>query len=303
MKGKLRAFFIGLAGLGILSGIIGLTLLNPHFYITKMAIIMKSGKVELTEGNYSDAADYFLLAINLNSRKTEAYLLLADAFIGMNSGEHKYVVSEGDTLQSIAAQYYDDETMAGAIYDRNRENIIDWTKLTPGMALYLPLAEGETPPDMTEDALYYLKKGLAIKENAKLRKKYEELLKTIPEPEPSESPEPSPLPELEEGERYYTVRSNDTLQSISTRVYGTPDMAEAIYQRNRDSIPDKIALEQGVVLVMPVDTQDDTLVTPSPSSSESPSESPSTAPSESPSSSPEVSPSESPSPSPEVSPS
>ena len=87
MKQKLRIAYIWIAGIAILSGIVALTLANPHFYPVKMSVLMKTGKLAMAGEDYDTAADYFLLAIRLNPKKVDAYLLLADAFVAMGGGD------------------------------------------------------------------------------------------------------------------------------------------------------------------------------------------------------------------------
>ena len=57
---------------------------------------------------------------------------------------------------------------------------------------------------------------------------------------------------VQKGAKTYRVRAGDTLYKISKRVYGTPRMADAIYQLNEDRIgPNKAKLKLNAVLAMP----------------------------------------------------
>lgn len=61
-----------------------------------------------------------------------------------------------------------------------------------------------------------------------------------------------PLPSDKDNIRYHQVRYGDTLTSISTAYYGSPDYAMAIYQHNKHYVANPNQLHPGQKLSLPV---------------------------------------------------
>ena len=58
-------------------------------------------------------------------------------------------------------------------------------------------------------------------------------------------------PERIQTEKFYIVRKNDTLSSISQKYYGTARQWPKIFKANRDIIPDANKLAIGTKLIIP----------------------------------------------------
>ncbi len=54
------------------------------------------------------------------------------------SGKTKYIVHEGETLETIAADYYGDSRYWFKIFAANESEIDDWNNIRPGQVLTLP---------------------------------------------------------------------------------------------------------------------------------------------------------------------
>jgi len=68
---------------------------------------------------------------------------------------------------------------------------------------------------------------------------------------PTEVQTVAPIPDPASAPRSYTVKSGDSLSSISRAVYGTPSRWIDIYQANRDRLSSENALKVGQDLRIP----------------------------------------------------
>ena len=74
---------------------------------------------------------------------------------------------------------------------------------------------------------------------------------TIPQSLVPSIEQPEPNIQSEQTERFYIVRKNDTLSSISQQYYGTATKWPKIFAANRDTIPDANKLPIGTKLIIP----------------------------------------------------
>ena len=70
---------------------------------------------------------------------------------------------------------------------------------------------------------------------------------TEAEPEPVRQEQPEPI----KTERFYIVRKNDTLSSISQKYYGTATKWPKLFEANRESVPNANRLAIGTKLIVP----------------------------------------------------
>jgi nucleoid-associated protein YgaU len=131
----------------------------------------------------------------------------------------EYVISEGDTFETIAQKKYGSKTFATLIADANPE--MKPTALRVGKSIKIPARP----------------EPVVAKETA-----------PVPAPLP-----PAKLEALQSvgNQKIYTVQASDTLSGISTKVYGTSRHYRKIHEANKDVIDDPNTLQVGAKLVMP----------------------------------------------------
>jgi nucleoid-associated protein YgaU len=131
----------------------------------------------------------------------------------------QYTIKPGQTLSSIAAEVYGNQRFYVAILRANPT--VNPARLRPGMKVTLPDISDVQPK---ADAAPVL--AATAKETK------------------SESAQSSG--------RTYKVEPGDNLYRISRKVFGSPKLADTIYELNKDEIgPDKTKLKLGLVLQLP----------------------------------------------------
>lgn len=131
----------------------------------------------------------------------------------------EHVVRKGDTLWSIAKQYYGSGTQAGRIEKANRDRIGNSRQLRIGMHLRIPDVSGKPPPEQVHET----RNDAAPREAASSR----------------------------EGPRTYVVRKGDSLWRIADRELGDGTKWKALYEANRDLLVKPSDLRPGLEIRLP----------------------------------------------------
>jgi len=145
------------------------------------------------------------------------------------AAEQTYTVQQGDSLSSIAGEFYKDKRKWRVILEANKTVIHDPDRLLVGAKLKIPpLSEEKAKPAEVKPVA--AKEKPALKEGAAPVEKEKPVAK-------------------ETGPRKYTVKEGDTLTRIAAEEYGDEDMVDKIIEANK--IKDKNKLYVGQVLVIP----------------------------------------------------
>jgi LysM repeat protein len=140
-------------------------------------------------------------------------------------------VVEGDTLWSIAKKHYGDGSAAEALAKYNEKRIGKGGLIREGASLLIP--------DRAELGL-----GGSRTAEAKPETKATTKAATRTESKTAEKPKA-------DGAKTYTVKSGDTLQKISQKLFGTTKRWTALADLNSDVIDDEDNLRVGTVLKVP----------------------------------------------------
>lgn len=132
----------------------------------------------------------------------------------------EYQVRDGDTMVTIAEEWFDDRNKWDLIAKANPS--VDPTRLRIGQTIRLPAKSSAAAPGG-------------------------------PRPAPRETPKAPPAsPALAPGERVHEVKTGDTLFSITRAYYGTVEHWKRIYEANRALIgSDPADLKVGTKLKVP----------------------------------------------------
>ncbi|MEM1165180.1 MAG: LysM peptidoglycan-binding domain-containing protein [Planctomycetota bacterium] len=136
----------------------------------------------------------------------------------------EHVVRQGETLESIARDYFGDHRLWRAI-SRMNGDAVDPNRLRRGQVIKIPHDPGNT-------------QGIAA---------------PAPEvTEPSEDTTDEPPPAVEDVPVVYVVRQGDTLSGIASRIYGRAALWTLIQEANRASVNrDGTNLRPGMELIIP----------------------------------------------------
>lgn len=138
-----------------------------------------------------------------------------------------YKVKKGDTLERIAIDLWGDKARVADL--RRANNNLNPKKLLEGMILNVP-QDGVAAAPAQVGLAATPKKPVAADAGAAAK---------------GTAPKPSP------GVRTYTVKSGDTLTSISRAFYGTPHKVADIVKANPTALKDPDKLYAGLVLSIP----------------------------------------------------
>ncbi|MCD6404764.1 MAG: LysM peptidoglycan-binding domain-containing protein [Planctomycetes bacterium] len=128
----------------------------------------------------------------------------------------KYVISRGDTLQTISKNFYGTTTKWKLIQDANPDAIPNADVLKVGTKIVIPAVPG-----------------------AALRA------------QPPVTPSGTAPREAPAGGRIHRVAQGDTLYSIAKQYYGDGNKWKKIYEANKDQLPNANALKVGQELTIP----------------------------------------------------
>lgn len=129
------------------------------------------------------------------------------------AGPRVYVVKSGDSFWSIARAEYGNSSYYNHLVRANPK--VDPAKLKAGMRITIPGRDEVIPKNAPSTAL-------------------------------------TPTPVAIDETRQYRVKRGDSLSTIASRLYGRSDMADKIYQLNRDTIgPNPSALKLNAILTLP----------------------------------------------------
>jgi nucleoid-associated protein YgaU len=139
-----------------------------------------------------------------------------------SSNSRQYTIKPNQTLSSIAAEVYGNQRFYVAILRANPT--VNPNKLKPGMKIALPDISDVKPETPAEHQ----------------------------QPSPALAAESAPTPASSDSAHTYKVESGDNLYRISRKLYGSPKLADTIYELNRETIGhDKAHLRLGMVLKLP----------------------------------------------------
>jgi nucleoid-associated protein YgaU len=132
----------------------------------------------------------------------------------------QYTIKPGQTLSSIAAEVYGNQRFYVAILRANPT--VNPARLRPGMKIALPDIS-DVQPKADAPVLAATPKETTTEQRS-----------------------------TQATGRTYKVESGDNLYRISRKLFGSPKLAETIYELNKDEIgPDKTKLKLGIVLQLP----------------------------------------------------
>ncbi len=154
-----------------------------------------------------------------------------------------HIIRSGDTLMALAYYYYRDSSRWKEIYDANRDKVGRGGRLKPGNFLVIPgkTVHQAAPPPVpdTGGAKPVPSDGTDVS------------TETVKPKPPKPAPKPAkPKPALEPVQRFHTVKSGDTLESIAQQHYGDSKRWVEIYRANKNKVT-RGAVEAGQVLVIP----------------------------------------------------
>src|SRR3712207_3340275 len=169
-----------------------------------------------------------------------------------------YTTQDGDTLSSIAEQFYGERDKWQIVYEANQGLIADPDHLEVGLTLTIPAPEQPA----TGMPSYVTSEGDTLRSVAErvygdaeqwqvLYDANRNLIGDDPDPLRAETTLQIP-PLATTGERSYTTVEGDSLQSIAERVYGDAIKWTVLYDVNRAAIgDDPNALAPGLELKIP----------------------------------------------------
>lgn len=155
-----------------------------------------------------------------------------------------YITQAGDTLSSIAEQFYGERDKWSIVSDANQGLIADPDHIEAGLTLTIP--QPEQPA--TGMPSYVTAEGDSLRDVAKRvygdAEQWQVLFdanRSILGDDPDSIPADTTLqipPLATTGERTYTTVQGDTLQSIAERFYGDAIKRTVVYDVNREVIGD-----------------------------------------------------------------
>jgi nucleoid-associated protein YgaU len=154
-----------------------------------------------------------------------------------------YTVIAGDTLRSIAEQFYGDETQWPRIHNANRDQIPNPDQIVPGQVLRIPLffytvVAGDTLRGLAQrfygDETQWL---VIFNANRDQLSNPDEIF-------------PGPVLRIPSTDQY-TIVAGDTLGFIAQRFYGNTNQWSRIFEANRDQVPSPDLIFVGQVLNIP----------------------------------------------------